>query len=71
MARSDTDSSAENRPLIEDIRLLGRLLGDVVRECEGKEGFDTVEQIRQLSVAVRLGQDEADGRRLDVLLKRL
>ena len=65
MARSDTDSSAENRPLIEDIRLLGRLLGDVVRECEGKEVFDTVEQIRQLSVAVRLGQDEAAGRRLD------
>ncbi|MGV3624233.1 MAG: phosphoenolpyruvate carboxylase [Archangium sp.] len=71
MARSDVDSSAENRPLIEDIRLLGRLLGDVVRECEGKEVFETVEEIRQLSVAVRLGQDQAAGKKLDSLLTRL
>ncbi len=71
MARSDVDSSAENRPLIEDIRLLGRLLGDVVRENEGREVFETVEAIRQLSVAVRVGQDHAAGKRLDALLARL
>ncbi len=71
MARSDIDSSAENRPLIEDIRLLGRLLGDVVREHEGRKVFETVEQIRQLSVAVRLGQDAAAGKKLDALLTGL
>ncbi len=71
MTRSDADSASDNRPLIEDIRLLGRLLGDVVRECEGRQVFETVEAIRQLSVAVRLGKDLAAGRRLDALLKGL
>ena len=27
----------EDQPLIDDIRLLGRILGDVIREQEGKE----------------------------------
>lgn len=32
-------NSRENeRPLVEDIRLLGRLLGDVIRKQEGGEG---------------------------------
>ena len=26
----------QDRPLVEDIRLLGRLLGDVIREQEGR-----------------------------------
>ena len=34
-ARHD-DAAAEERPLVEDIRLLGRILGDVIREQEGK-----------------------------------
>jgi phosphoenolpyruvate carboxylase len=38
-------------PLIEDIRLLGRILGDVIREQEGAASFDLVERVRQLSVA--------------------
>ena len=40
----------KNRPLVEDIRLLGRILGDVIREQEGKEAFELVERVRQLSV---------------------
>jgi phosphoenolpyruvate carboxylase len=70
-ARSDIQVSAENRPLIEDIRLLGRLLGDVVRENEGARVFGVVEEIRQLSVAVRIDHDEAAGRRLDELVPTL
>ena len=66
-----SDGAEENRPLIEDIRLLGRLLGDVVRENEGKAVFDTVEEIRQLSVAVRLEKDAKAGRKLDSLLSSL
>ena len=31
-------------PLKEDIRLLGRLLGDTLREQEGDETFDLIEQ---------------------------
>ena len=71
MARSDVDVSAENRPLIEDIRLLGRILGDVVRENEGEPVFQTGEQVRQLSVAVRLERDEKAGKALDRLLAGL
>jgi phosphoenolpyruvate carboxylase len=46
---------------MEDIRLLGRILGDVIREQEGKEAFELIERVRQLSVAYRLKQD-ASGR---------
>ena len=46
----------KNRPLVEDIRLLGRILGDVIREQEGKDAFELIERVRQLSVAYRLKQ---------------
>jgi phosphoenolpyruvate carboxylase len=65
------DAAAKNRPLIEDIRLLGRLLGDVIREQEGKEAFDLIEKVRQLSVSFRLKQDSRAGKALDRLLKNL
>ena len=45
------------RPLVDDIRLLGRILGDVIREQEGDEAFDLVERMRQLSVAFRRDAD--------------
>ena len=51
------------RPLVEDIRLLGRILGDVIREQEGDEAFELVERIRKLSVAFRRDADhEAEHR---------
>jgi phosphoenolpyruvate carboxylase len=65
------DAAAKNRPLMEDIRLLGRLLGDVIREQEGKEAFELIERVRQLSVAYRLKKDASAGRVLDRLLKNL
>jgi phosphoenolpyruvate carboxylase len=40
-------------PLRDDIRLLGRILGDTIREQSGQAVFDTVEQIRQISVRFR------------------
>ena len=47
--------------LREDIRFLGRLLGDVIREQEGSEAYELIEQIRKLSVAFRRHADhEAD-----------
>jgi phosphoenolpyruvate carboxylase len=55
--RADADAAAKNRPLMEDIRLLGRILGDVIREQEGKEAFELIERVRQLSVAYRLKRD--------------
>jgi phosphoenolpyruvate carboxylase len=65
------DAAEKNRPLVEDIRLLGRILGDVIREQEGKEAFELIERVRQLSVAYRLKRDASAGRVLDRLLKNL
>ena len=58
-------------PLIEDIRLLGRILGDVIREQEGEAAYEVVEQIRQLSVAFRRDADHEADRALKKLLKGL
>jgi phosphoenolpyruvate carboxylase len=66
-----SDAAAKNRPLVEDIRLLGRILGDVIREQEGKDAFELIERVRQLSVAYRLKADASAGRVLDRLLKNL
>ena len=33
------NSHKNERPLVEDIRLLGRILGDVIREQEGVAAF--------------------------------
>ncbi len=40
----------------DDIRLLGRVLGDVIREQAGVRIFELVEQVRQLAVAVHKGE---------------
>ncbi|MGC4397662.1 phosphoenolpyruvate carboxylase [Hydrogenophaga sp. T2] len=61
----------KDRPLIEDIRLLGRILGDVIREQEGAAAFELIERIRQLSVAFRRDADRAADKALKKLLKSL
>ncbi len=61
----------KNQPLVADIRLLGRILGDVIREQEGKAAFELIEHVRRLSVAYRLKHDAQAGRALDRLLKNL
>jgi phosphoenolpyruvate carboxylase len=68
---AQADAAAKNRPLVEDIRLLGRILGDVIREHEGRDAFELIERVRQLSVAYRLKADASAGRVLDRLLKNL
>ena len=70
--RADIDDAfAKNKPLVDDIRLLGRILGDVIREQEGRDAFELIERVRQLSVAYRLKKDASAGRVLDRLLKNL
>ena len=59
------------RPLIEDIRLLGRILGDVIREQEGVDAFELIERIRTLSVAFRREADHEADKALKKLLKGL
>ncbi|MEI6572162.1 MAG: phosphoenolpyruvate carboxylase [Alphaproteobacteria bacterium] len=44
------DDSAKDFPLREDIRLLGRLLGETIHDCDGEQIFSIVEIIRRTSV---------------------
>ncbi|HMA51034.1 MAG TPA: phosphoenolpyruvate carboxylase, partial [Magnetospirillaceae bacterium] len=55
-------------PLKEDIRLLGRLLGEVLREQSGENMYDLVETIRQTSVQFAREKDEQAGEGLTRLL---
>ncbi len=64
-------ASDKDAPLKEDIRLLGRLLGDVIRQQEGQAVFDIVETIRQTAVRFRRESDPQAGADLDKLLKKL
>jgi len=59
------------RPLVEDIRLLGRLLGDVIRDQDGPAAFDLIELIRKLSVAFRRHADQGADHALKKLLSGL
>jgi phosphoenolpyruvate carboxylase len=65
-ARADKD-----QPLFEDIRFLGRLLGDVVREQDGEAVYDVVETIRQRAVKFRREDDRAAAQQLEKLLNAL
>ena len=65
------ETTEKDRPLFDDIRLLGQILGDIVREQDGEAVFEVVEEIRRLSVAYRRDSDAEAGRRLDELLQRL
>ena len=64
-------TSDKEAPLKEDIRLLGRLLGEVIRHQEGEAVFDIVETIRQTAVRFRRESDPQAGKDLDKLLKKL
>ena len=71
MNATDTD---KDLPLREDTRLLGRLLGDVLRAQTGEAGYARIEAIRQTAVRFRRAvEDDAPGvkRELDALLHDL
>ncbi len=58
-------------PLRDDIRLLGGMLGDVVREQEGQSVFDLIEHIRRTSVRFHRDADEVARRELQSILDGL
>ncbi|EHK62845.1 phosphoenolpyruvate carboxylase [Achromobacter arsenitoxydans] len=66
--RTQSDSA---EPLRHDIRLLGRLLGEVIEECEGKRVFDTIETLRRTAVKFRREGNDADSKLLEQRVKRL
>lgn len=61
----------KDAPLREDIRLLGRLLGDTVRDQQGAAAFELIERIRQNSVRFRRDDDIAARRELEDMLDAL
>jgi phosphoenolpyruvate carboxylase len=65
-ARDDKD-----QPLFEDIRFLGRILGEVLREQEGDAVFDVVEAIRQTAVKFRREDDSEASQTLEKRLRAL
>ena len=65
------DISSKDVPLREDIRLLGRILGDTLREQDGVETFDLVESVRRAAVRFRKTHDERDGDQLEQMLDNL
>ena len=54
--------------LREDIRLLGRILGDTVRDQEGADVFDLVERIRQTSIRFHRDEDRLARNELETIL---
>jgi phosphoenolpyruvate carboxylase len=58
-------------PLRDDIRLLGRILGDTVREQEGEAAFEIVELIRQTSIRFHRDDEEAARHDLEATLNSL
>src|SRR6185436_4811216 len=60
----DTD-----QPLRDDIRLLGRLLGDTIRDQEGQAVFDLVEHLRTMSVRFHRDDDQIARQELEAALE--
>ena len=58
----------EDTRLRNDIRLLGRILGDTVRDQEGADVFDLVERIRQTSIRFHRDNDKPARRELELIL---
>src|SRR5438045_8864367 len=76
---SDTADQRSNRPedvqameadarMRDDSVLLGRILGDTVRDQEGADVFDLVERIRQTSIRFHRDEDRLARRELEQIL---
>src|SRR5580700_5677309 len=64
----DAQALEEDTRLRNDIRLLGRILGDTVRDQEGADVFDLVERIRQTSIRFHRDEDRPARRELELIL---
>src|SRR3954463_16359180 len=67
----DIAAQEEDARLRDDIRLLGRILGDTVRDQEGEAVFDLVERIRTTSVRFHRDDDKPARRELEAILDGL
>ena len=70
LALSAPDDVADGQ-LRSDIRTLGRLLGDTLREQEGDPAFAIIEQVRQLAIRFRRDDDRTAKAQLGAMLDAL
>ena len=66
--REDASFSEADAQLRAEIRLLGRILGDTVRDQEGDDVFDLVESIRQASIRFHRDEDIGARHELEAML---
>jgi phosphoenolpyruvate carboxylase len=71
LLNTPADLSSKDVPLRDDIRLLGRILGDTLREQEGEETFALIENVRRTAVRFRKTQDDRDRTQLEDVLDAL
>lgn len=71
LKRSASELKNTEVPLTDDIRLLGKILGDIVREHEGDAVYNLVEQVRKLSVVFHRDANQKANQELTKLLKGL
>jgi phosphoenolpyruvate carboxylase len=71
---TSNEPDLKEAPLRRDVRFLGRLLGEVLKEQAGQELFDAVEELRLLAIEYREGahgaQAQEESARAQELLKR-
>ncbi|MDP2852073.1 MAG: phosphoenolpyruvate carboxylase, partial [Gallionella sp.] len=65
------DISSKDLPLREDVRLLGRILGETLREQEGEASFRLIENVRRAAIRFRKTQDDRDRMQLEQMLDAL
>ena len=70
-APSPREDDPKDAPLKDDIRLLGRILGDTVREQQGAEVFDIIERIRLASIRFHRDNEVSARRELAAILDSL
>jgi len=71
MDRPEPPADEKDAPLRYDTRLLGRILGDTVREQEGEAVFELVEHIRRTGVQFHRNADEAARQELQAIMSGL
>jgi phosphoenolpyruvate carboxylase len=65
------DLSSKDMPLREDVRLLGRILGETLREQEGEASFQMIENVRRAAIRFRRTRDDRDRMQLEQMLDAL
>ncbi|ARP96781.1 phosphoenolpyruvate carboxylase [Bordetella genomosp. 13] len=68
VVRPQSDAAENSR---HNIRLLGRMLGQVIEATEGERVFDTIETLRRTAVRFRREGREVDGKVLEQRVRRL